>query len=147
MTNAVSRRSEKGEGRSEGGDRRGFRILLLSPLLLAALFLAPGCMKKEIAGDKTLVEKVGFFWYNRKGYAVAKLRKPQGVVWATVRVRMWEGDELILDPPPRTVPVLEKADIEDRSSEWLIQEPIPDGVDRVEVELVEVKFKDDLPPE
>ena len=116
-------------------------------LLLGVLFLAPGCMKKEIAGDKTLVEKVGFFWYNRKGYAVAKLRKPQGVVHATVRVRMWEGDELIYAPLPRTARVPQNPDPDDYGSEWLIQEPIPDGVDRIEVELVEVLFKDDLPPE
>ena len=112
-------------------------------LALSILTAGTSCLKHEIAGPKELIEKVGFMWYVRKGHVVAKMRKPRGVVRATIKLRMWEGDELILDPPPYMVQVYQHTR---HDSERLIEEEIPPGVTRIKVELLKVEREDDLPP-
>ena len=139
-----------GEERWERGGKRkiGF-FFLFSPLsllssLLSLFLVAGGCIARSTQGDSSLIDGVGFIWYERDGAVVARIRNPAGIRSATISVRMWEGEELILDLPPREVPVVKHRKGLDPGLRFLIREQIPPGIDRIEVKLHKVEHDDDL---
>ncbi len=116
-------------------------------LLCLLLLLASGCgLRAELAGDRKLAEEVGFFGYIRNNRLRAKISNPQGIASVTIKIRMWKDSLLLVDAQPVTVPVVTASAEVDRSLRRLIDETIPEGVTRVEIELISIERTTAPPP-
>ena len=123
---------------------RRVRISLLLSFL-SLLFTGCSGVPIRLTGDQALARKVGFDYFVRDGHLVARIRRPRGIARATIRARMYQGDTLLLDVPAATVPVLSRAEGAGRPQLKLIDEELPQGTTRIEIELVSVDRREDLP--